>query len=150
MNMNISEIKEVLDEASCCYEIIEQDKPILSALDAVGFYPVEKSAPTFVLQTENGLIGCITSMQNGRLDFKKLKTQLGFEKLKMADRKKVEKQTGYLTGCIPLVGLGIPCIFDRKLLCHDFIYGGTGDELLTLKINPKDLIKVNEIRGMFG
>ena len=53
-------------------------------------------------------------MQNGRLDFKKLKTQLGFEKLKMADRKKVEKQTGYLTGCISLVGLRNPCIIDKN------------------------------------
>lgn len=88
-------------------------------------------------------------MQNGRLDFEKLKIQLGFKKLKMADRKKVEKQTGYLIGCIPLVGLGISYIFDKKLLCHDFVYGGTGDELLTLKINPNDLIKVNEIKGMF-
>ena len=71
--MTISEIKEVLDEANCCYEIIEQDKPILSALDAEGFYPVEKAAPTYVLQTENGLIGCITSMQNGRLDWSSVK-----------------------------------------------------------------------------
>ena len=147
--MTITEIKKVLDESSCCYEIIEQDKPILSVLDAERFYPVEKSAPTFVLQTENGLIGCITSIQNGRLDFEKLKTQLGFEKLKMADRKKVEKQTGYLIGCIPLVGLGIPYVFDKKLLCHDFVYGGTGDELSTLKIKPEDLIKVNQIQGMF-
>ena len=103
--MSITEIIKVLDESGCCYEIIEQDKPILSVLDAESFYPVEKSAPTFVLQTENGLIGCITSMQNGRLNFEKLKTQLGLEKIKMADRKKVEKQTGYLIGCIPLVGL---------------------------------------------
>ena len=147
--MTVSEIKEVLDEANCCYEIIEQDKPILSVSNAESFYPVEKSAPTFVLQTENGLIGCITSMQNGRLDFGKIKTQLGFEKLKMADKKKVEKQTGYLTGCIPLVGLGIPCIFDRKLLFHDYVYGGTGNKLLTLKINPDDLLKVNDIIGMF-
>ena len=88
-------------------------------------------------------------MQNGRLDFEKLKIQLGFEKLEMADRKKVEKQTGYLTGCIPLVGMGIPCVFDKKLLRHDFVYGGKGDELLTLKINPMDLLKVNEIKGMF-
>ena len=147
--MTINEIKKVLDETGCSYEIIEQDKPILSVSDAESFYPVEKSAPTFVLQTENGLIGCITSMQNGRLDFKKLKTQFGFEKLKLADRKNVQKQTGYLAGCVPLVGLRIPCIFDKKLLCHDFVYGGTGNELLTLKINPNDLIKVNEIKGMF-
>ena len=78
--MTISEIKEVLDAASCRYEIIVQDKPVLSAMDAASFYPIEKAAPTFVLQTESGLIGCITSMQNGRLDFEKLKKQLGFEK----------------------------------------------------------------------
>ena len=136
--MTISEIKEILDEANCCYEIIEQDKLILSALDAEGFYPVEKAAPAYILQTETGLIGCITSMQNGRLDFEKLKTKLGFKKLKMADRKKIEKQTGYLTGCIPLVGLGIPCVFDKKLLCHDFVYGGTGNALFTLK-NKKSI-----------
>lgn len=147
--MTIREMKEILDKANCCYEIIEQDKPVWSALDAEGFYPVEKAAPTYVLQTENGLIGCITSMQNGRLDFEKLRTELGFEKLKMADRKKIEKETGYLIGCIPLVGLGIPCVFDKKLLCHDFVYGGTGNELLTLKINPNDLTKVNEIIEMF-
>lgn len=70
--MTINEIKKDLDEAGCSYEIIEQDKPILSVSDAESFYPVEKSAPTFVLQT------------------------------------------GYLAGCIPLVGLEIPCIFDKN------------------------------------
>ena len=147
--MTINKIKETLDAANANYKIIEQDKPILSAADAESFYPVEKSAPTFVLQTEQGLIGCITSMQNGRLNFERLKKQFGFEKLKMADRKKIEKQTGYVVGSVPLVGLALPCIFDKKLLCHDFVYGGTGDELLTLKIHPQDLLKVNEIIGIF-
>ena len=36
--MTICEMKEVLDEMNCCYEIIEQDKPILSSLDAEGVY----------------------------------------------------------------------------------------------------------------
>ena len=118
-------------------------------LDAEGYYPVEKSAPTFVLQTENGLIGCITSIQNGRLDFEKMKLQFGYSKLKMADRKKIQSQTGYSVGSIPLVGLGLPCLFDKKLLEHDFVYGGTGNELLTLKIAPTELLKANEIIGMF-
>jgi len=149
MKKTISEIREILDVSECNYEIIFQDKPILSSLDAEGFYPVEKSAPTLVLQTENGFIGCITSMQNGRLDFEKIKRQFGFKKLKLADKIEVEKKTGYSIGCIPLVGLDIPYILDKKLFCHDFVYGGTGDVFLTLKINPKDLINVNDIKGMF-
>ena len=147
--MTINELKAVLDAAECRYEVIQQDKPILSAIDAEGIYPVEKSAPTFVLHSEQGLIGCIVSMQNGRLDFERLKAQFGFEKLKMADRKKIEKETGYSVGAVPLVGLGLPLIFDKKLFCHNFVYGGTGNKFLTLKIKPKDLIKVNEIKGIF-
>lgn len=147
--MDIKEIETYLKERNIQYEIIRQDKPILSALDAEGYYPVEKSAPTFVLQTENGLIGCITSIQNGRLDFEKMKLQFGYSKLKMADRKKIQSQTGCSVGSIPLVGLGLPCLFDKKLLEHDFVYGGTGNELLTLKIAPTELLKANEIIGMF-
>ena len=147
--MDIKEIETYLKAKNIQYEIIRQDKPILSALDAEGYYPVEKSAPTFVLQTENGLIGCITSIQNGRLDFEKMKLQFGYSKLKMADRKKIQIQPGYSVGSIPLVGLGLPCLFDKKLLEHDFVYGGTGNELLTLKIAPTELLKANEIIGMF-
>ena len=149
IEMTINELKAVLDAAECRYEVIQQDKPILSATDAEGIYPVEKSAPTFVLHSEQGLIGCIVSMQNGRLDFERLKAQFCFEKLKMADRKKIEKATGYSVGSVPLAALGLPIIFDKKLLCHDFVYGGTGNELLTLKIKPEDLIKANEILGFF-
>lgn len=143
-------IEEILSIGNIQYEIIQQDKPILSALDAEGYYAIEKSAPTFVLQSEDGLIGCIVSFQNGKLDFVKLKQCFGFTKLKMADRKKIKNQTGYDVGAIPLVGLQLPCIFDKKLLKHDFVYGGTGNELLTLKIAPADLLKVNKIIGMFN
>ena len=52
--MDIKEIETYLKERNIQYEIIRQDKPILSALDAEGYYPVEKSAPTFVLQTRYG------------------------------------------------------------------------------------------------
>ena len=51
--MDIKEIETYLKERNIQYEIIRQDKPILSALDAEGYYPVEKSAPTFVLQTRS-------------------------------------------------------------------------------------------------
>ena len=147
--MDIHDIAPNLTERHIQYEISRMVKPIISALAEEGYYTVEKSAPTFVLQTENGITGCITSIQNGRLDFEKMKLQFGYSKLKMADRKKIQSQTGYSVGSIPLVGLGLPCLFDKKLLEHDFVYGGTGNELLTLKIAPTELLKANEIIGMF-
>ena len=143
-------IEDILKGHEIEYELIKQDKPIRSAMDAEGYYPVEKSAPTFVLETENGLIGCMVSLQNGRLDFDRLKEEFGYSKLKMASPKKIKEETGFEVGSVPLVGLGLPCLFDEKLLKHDFVYGGTGDEYLTLKIAPESLMKVNNIIGMFS
>lgn len=144
-----SDLEKTLDAVHARYRILEHDRPILSAADAAGYYPLEKAAPVFVLQTEDGLIGCIASAQNGRLNLELLKERFGFGKLKLADRKKVARQTGFEPGSIPLVGLGLPCIFDGKLLRHDLVYGRTGDARRTLEIDPRDLLKVNEIIGTF-
>lgn len=147
--MTVNDLKQMLDLHNVNYELIKQKKPIRSVQDAADYYPIDQAAPTFVLQTEREMIACIVSAQNGRLDFAKLKQQFGFAKLKMADAKKIQKQTGYEIGSIPLVGLNLRCIFDKKLLRHDYVYGGTGDMLTTLKISPGDLLRVNEVIEMF-
>ena len=148
--MTVKELDAFLRENNADFELLKQDKPILSAADAAAYYPVEKAAPTFVLQTEDGLIGCLVSVNSGRLDFETLKQKFGYTKLKMADKKKIESQTGYEVGAIPLIGLGLPCLFDNALLAYDYIYGGAGDELVTLKIAPQDVMRLNKIIGTFN
>ena len=148
--MTVKELEAFLRENNADFELLKQDKPILSAADAAAYYPVEKAAPTFVLQTEDGLIGCLVSVNSGRLDFETLKQKFGYTKLKMADKKKIESQTGYEVGTIPLIGLGLPCLFDNALLAYDYIYGGAGDELVTLKIAPQDVMRLNKIIGTFN
>lgn len=148
--MAVKEIEMFLRENNADFELLKQNKPILSAADAAEYYPVEKAAPTFVLQTENGLIGCIVSVNSGKLDFEFLKQKFGYTKLKMADKKKIESQTGYEVGAIPLIGLELPCLFDNTLLKYNHIYGGTGDELITLKIAPQDVMRLNRIIGTFN
>jgi prolyl-tRNA editing enzyme YbaK/EbsC (Cys-tRNA(Pro) deacylase) len=83
------------------------------------------------------------------LDFEAMKRQFGYSKLKMADRRKVEQQIGYRVGAIPLIGHDLPCIFDDSLLKYDYIYGGTGDELVTLKIKPQDVKRLNNVINCF-
>ena len=148
--MTLKEMEAFLCESKADFALLGQDKPILSAADAAGYYPGEQAAPTFVLQTENGLIGCVASVSSGRLDLAALKQKFGYAKLKMADKKKISSQTGYEVGAIPLIGLGLPCIFDNALLQYDYIYGGTGDELVTLKITPQDVMRLNTIIGTFN
>lgn len=75
---------------------------------------------------------------------------LGLSRLKLADKKKIEKSTGYKVGAIPLIGVELPCIFDECLLERDFIYGGSGNELFTLKTAPKDVKRLNNVAYCFN
>ena len=148
--MTVEALYAFLRENGADFELLRQDKAILSAADAAAYYPAEKSAPAFILQTDDGLIGCIASVNSGRLDLEVLKQKFGYAKLKMADKKKTRNQTGYEAGSIPLIGLKLPCLFDNTLLKYDYIYGGTGNELVTLKIAPHNVISLNSIIGTFN
>jgi len=141
----IKDLERYLSRARADFQLIRQDKPIHTVQDAAGYFPIENSAPTFILKNEDGLLACIVSIARGRLDFEEMKKQFGYSKLKMADRGAIEKLTGYKTGSIPLIGHHLPCIFDDRLLKFDYVYGGTGDEFVTLKIAPQDVKRLNNI-----
>lgn len=143
--LTMDELEALLSGAGANFQLIEQDTPILSTADANKYVDIDKAAPTFILENENGLMACIVSSGHGRLDLENMKKRLGYQALRMASRKKIEKQTGYKTGTIPLIGHGLPCIFDEKLLEFDVIFGGTGNERVTLKISPKDVRRLNHI-----
>ena len=144
----IDELEAFLRRENAEFALIKQDRPILSASDAEGCYDVRKAAPALILQSERGLVACIFSSGRGRLNLEQVKAVCGFSKLRLADRKKVPKQTGYEVGAVPLIGHGLPCIFDDGLLQYDYIYGGTGDPLTTLKIKPADVKRLNQVIGI--
>ena len=64
---------------------------------------------------------------------------MSYDKIKIADEKVILDETGFTIGAIPIVGLLLPCIIDKKLFEFDFIYGGTGDQNHTLKIAPTEI-----------
>lgn len=63
----------------------------------------------------------------------------------MADKTKIQKEIGYPIGAIPLIGHNLPCIFDEAILEYDYVFGGTGDEFHTLKIVPRDLLRLSNV-----
>ncbi|RAV15620.1 aminoacyl-tRNA deacylase [Paenibacillus contaminans] len=143
--LTVQELQTYLEQNDCDFEIISHEAPILSAQDAASYFDVEKAAPTLILQTEQGLVAFVTSSLRGRVDFTSLKRELGFGKMKMADRSTVVEATGYQAGAVPLIGHQLPCIFDNRLLDFDYVFGGTGDEYRTLKIAPSDVSRLNKI-----
>jgi len=74
---------------------------------------------------------------------------LSSENLKMAAPEEVKQVTGCAVGSVPLVGHSLPCIIDRMLSHHPFVYGGTGSPTSTLKIKPADLERVNHVVAFF-
>ena len=142
---SIEQLDVYLTNNNCDFEIIQHDEPIYSTIDAKKYFDINKAAPTFILQTENGLTAFIVSSGYGRIDFNLLKQQLKFLKLKMADKDTVHEAIGYNVGEIPLIGHNLQCIFDKSLLNFDYIYGGTGNKYYTLKISPCDVMRLNNV-----
>jgi len=142
---SMTELRSFLIGNNSDFEILAHDSPIISTQDAAKFFDMDKLAPTLIMDTDQGLVAFIISSKRGKIDFKGLKQLLGFSKLKMADKEKVKKSTGYQTGEIPLIGHDLPCVFDNSLFEHDYIYGGSGDELHTLKIVPEDVSRLNNV-----
>lgn len=142
---SIVELKSYLDMHESDYEIMAHDTPILSTQDASKYFDIEKAAPTLIMDTEQGLVAFIVSSKRGKLNYNAMKQELGFIKLKLADNEKVEKITGYKVGALPLIGHNLPCVFDDYLFDHDYVYGGSGDALKTLKIRPDDVLRLNNV-----
>lgn len=145
----ISELSDYLKNEGADFELTKQDAPIFSLKDAEKYFDIDSAATALIVQTEKGLMLLIASGMRGRLDFKRLGADLGLSGLKLADKKKIEKSTGYKVGAIPLIGAALPCIFDECLLKHDFIYGGSGSEMFTLKIAPEDVKRLNDVIYFF-
>jgi prolyl-tRNA editing enzyme YbaK/EbsC (Cys-tRNA(Pro) deacylase) len=143
--LKIEDLELSLSENQITYELITHDKPILSVEDAKEYFDVAKAAPVFILDTDNGLIAYIMSASRKRVDFSAIKRILSTKKATMATPEEIRKRTGCEVGAVPLVGLSLPCVFDKLLFDNDYVFGGSGDIQRTLKISPESIVKMNNV-----
>lgn len=143
--MNISSLYQYLKENKIDAEIIKHDQPIRSKNDVAGIFSIEQTAPTLILDTDNGYMALIISGERDKIDFKQLKKTLNFEKLQLADQLQLAENLNITARQVPLLGHNLPCILDGKLFQFQFVYGGTGDLYHTLKISPQQLERANDV-----
>jgi len=143
--MEITELTQLLLDQNADFEILTHDKPIHSKQDALGYFKLEETAPTLILDTENGFMALIISGEREKIDFKQLKKLTNCRKLQLANSDVIKEKLNLKAGQIPLIGHKLPCIVDKKLFNYPFVYGGTGDLFHTLKIKPEDLVKANQV-----
>ncbi|WP_246187890.1 aminoacyl-tRNA deacylase [Paenibacillus tengchongensis] len=137
--MTVSQISELLKLRHADFEILQHEKPIHTLADAAMYFNTDLAVPNLIIRTERGYYALLVSGSRGQVVLEGLKAVLDCEVVKMAGRKEVFEQTGAQPGEVPLIGLGLPYIFDNRILEHDDAYGGIGDPYCTLRINPRDL-----------
>jgi hypothetical protein len=142
----IEDLKNFLSENQSNFEIIHHKNPIYSSKDGVDYFGIEmgQTAPIIIIKTEKGFYALIVSGERGKIDLKIIAHLLGCSEIRLSTKKEL-KELNFLPGSIPLINHGFPCIFDKRLLRYKFVYGGTGFPDYTLKINPKDLERLNNI-----
>ncbi len=143
--IDVESIEKTLFESDAEFEIICHDEAIKTKEDAKKHYKIEETAPTLILKTDKGLFSLIVSGKRNKVDFTHLKKLLKCKNLALMDKNEVKEMFKIEVGCIPLVGLDLPTIYDNKMLECDFVYGGCGDFYKTLKIRPLDLMKINNV-----
>lgn len=142
--VSMDPIKSFLDRSTTEYEFIYHERQILSAADGVRYLGIEagQTAPALIISTDNNYFSLVFSGSRRRIDFVALAAILGVSKVKLVDNDKVQSIIGFTPGDIPMVGLALPIIFDKKLLQYSFVYGGSGQPNRTLKLSPDLLQKL--------
>jgi len=144
--MTLEDLLAQLDGCAFEYEIIPHEKKIFSVEDGVQYFHIVagQTAPTLILSTEIGPVALILRGDQTGIDFDDLSLRLGFKVHGLARRKELQAM-GFTAGYVPLIGHGLPTLVDGGLLAYPAVYGGSGDEHHTLKIDPHALLALNNV-----
>jgi Cys-tRNA(Pro)/Cys-tRNA(Cys) deacylase len=143
-------MQNITDLLATCpyeYELINHPHPIRTVDDGMKYFKIEagQTAPTLILKADDNFFALIFSGSQKRLDLTAIVSVLGYTHVTLAKPKEVEQITGFFIGSIPMIGHSIPCVLDNKLLNYSFVFGGTGNPLVTLKISPQALSQLNNV-----
>ncbi len=138
-------IEKLLKEANIKFEFIKLPEDL--ALDVESHmkfhgHPMRYAMPNIVFKTEKGFI-VAQRRSDTKVDSKKLKKLAGVHDLRIANEDEL-KCLGLIPGIVPPVGFDVRFFMDQRIFENKFVFTGTGDKLYALKLNPRDIEKVNK------
>ncbi|HOI82603.1 MAG TPA: YbaK/EbsC family protein [Synergistales bacterium] len=133
-------------EGGFSFELLKNERRIGSSEEGAAYWKIHigQTAPALILRADNRFLLLVISGAVARVDLKTLASSLGVASLRMATPQEIKGHFGLTPGDVPLIGLVLPSLIDRRLLDYDFIYGGSGDPGYTLKISPQALPFLNK------
>ncbi|MDY0374345.1 MAG: Cys-tRNA(Pro) deacylase [Desulfobacterium sp.] len=113
------------------------------ASEKLGF-PLNKVFKTLVVEVDLSFLAICVIPVCRLLDLKQAAKALGGKKAAMADRKKVERTTGYVLGGISPLGQKkkLKTLIDKSALEHDTILVSAGRRGLEIVLAPLDLAEL--------
>ncbi|WP_010240524.1 YbaK/EbsC family protein [Clostridium arbusti] len=143
-------IKDILKKSDFSFELIHNDIPIYTAKEGADYFKINigQIAPTLIIYTDIGFHVLVVSGERGHVNFKEVKHVLNCKNVRMATKDEVKLITGFSVGNVPMFGIILPYIVDKRLLKFSFVYGGLGEENTTLKVDPNALLKLNKVIGI--
>ncbi|MBY9079671.1 YbaK/EbsC family protein [Paenibacillus sp. HN-1] len=143
---SLEALRHKLEEQAVEYEILTHKYTARTAQEGAAMLGIElgQTAPALIVKSPDVYLALIVSGERGRVNLEQAASLIGAASLRMASPREAMEITGFEVGSIPLV-LQLPCILDRKLLSHEYIYGGAGKPGTTLKLRPHALETLNEV-----
>lgn len=128
------------------FELLKNERRIRSSEEGSAYWNIHigQTAPALILSTDSGFLLLLISGIVAKVDLETLAASLDVPSLRMATPQEIREHFNLSPGDVPLVGLDIPTLIDRRLMGNDFIYGGSGDPGYTLKISPQALPFLNK------
>lgn len=128
------------------FELLENKRKIRTSHEGAAYWKIEigSTAPALILREGEIFLLLIASGATGKVDFDALARGNGYPGLRMATPGEILYRFGIKPGDVPLFGLEIPTMVDRRLMAYDFVYGGSGNPGFTLMIEPQALLALNE------
>ncbi|CQR74252.1 prolyl-tRNA synthetase [Sporomusa ovata DSM 2662] len=142
-------IKDILEKSGFLFELIYNESPIRTAQEGADYFNVDiaQIVPTLILYTGIGFHVLVISGARGHVNFKEIKHLLHCKNVRLATKEEVKSVTGFSVGNVPMFGIPLPYIVDKRLLQFSFVYGGLGEENTTLKVDPRALFNLNKVVG---
>lgn len=142
----LEKIKNLLDQANVEYKELEHD-PVYTSKDAAEIRDedVSNGAKALVLIGDKSPVLTVVPGDK-KVDFKKVKSYLEIDDLRMATPEEVKEITTLEIGAIPPVGkaLGLSSYFDNSFLLKDKVAFNAGDHCTSIIMSAEDLIKVEQ------
>jgi Cys-tRNA(Pro) deacylase len=118
---------------------------VTAAAQAIGV-PAEQILKTLLFANKEGQCVVAIANGNGRVDRTLLAEVSGLSGLRVASPESVLEVTGYPAGGVAPIGFAtaVPVVVDRNVLALPVAYGGGGLETLLLRIDPADIVRLNQ------